>query len=82
MQNFNQEAIDELADKKLATIAAELDARIKQLENAYNSLLATMKLEAAPTNAKLATTVSLLVREIEKMQGRIRNLEPKHIVYK
>ena len=62
MQKFNQEFINELADKKLATIATELNDRIKILEN-------------APHNAKLATMVSLLLDKIGKFETRMELME-------
>lgn len=63
MQKFNQEFINELADKKLATIASTFDERIRKLENT--------------SNAKLATMVNLLVKHCQDLDERIQELKGK-----
>jgi len=61
-EQYLQRMINGLADKKLVTIATELDDRIKTLEN-------------APHNAKLATMVSLLIANINKVEIRLEMME-------
>jgi plasmid maintenance system killer protein len=68
-EQYLQRMISELADKKIVTIATELDNRITTLEN-------------APHNAKLATMISLLLDKIsnfeirmELMENRVNNLK-------
>jgi type VI protein secretion system component VasF len=61
-EQYLQHMISELADKKLVTIATELDNRITTLEN-------------APHNAKLATMVSLLLDKIGKFEIRMELME-------
>ena len=63
-EQYLQRMINETADKKLVTIAAELNERIKELEN-------------APHNAKLAIMVSLLLDKIGNLEIRIQILEDK-----
>jgi len=61
-EQYLQRMISELADKKLVTIAAELDDRITTLEN-------------APHNAKLATMISLLLDKIGNFEIRMELME-------